>query len=498
VASRPLYIAIVISAVITALRLRETVASDVAWQLWIAGRINAGAHLYSDIVETNPPLWFWLALPVERIASILHLRVEAALVLLVGVLVSTSLAATDRLLTSLPPKRRALLLGYSALTLTLMPWIHFGQREHIVLIGSVPYAALIAARREAKDVSPALAALIGTGAALGFFLKHYFLIVPVLLELWLIAGGRRRGLLRPETIAIVAVALAYGAAIFLLAPEFLTKIVPMLRLAYGDFGPHSLRYLFGPFALAGLVTLGFMTGHARQLTGGKAPFAAALLVEAIGFASAYFIQFKGWPYHAVPLIGAASIALAAALVELAAVPISIRLFAPALLLAPLALSTGKSSGILAPNPDLARAVSGLPQGTPVGFIAENSAVAWSVTLQHQFRYPSRYNGFWMLSAVLRNEREGNRDPHLAELGRRIVSETVADLRCMPPSRIIVARPQPGSWNEHTLDPLPLFQRNPEFAELLSHYRVVSRTTVEVYAMASPLAPTDPVKCRLAA
>ncbi len=64
-ASRPLAVALAITALITVLRLSGTVDSDVAWQLWIAGRIHAGANLYTDIVETNPPLWFWMAVPVD-------------------------------------------------------------------------------------------------------------------------------------------------------------------------------------------------------------------------------------------------------------------------------------------------------------------------------------------------------------------------------------------------------------------------------------------------
>jgi hypothetical protein len=67
-ASQPLLIALAVTAVVTMFRLTGTVDSDVAWQLWIAGRIHAGANLYTDIVETNPPLWFWMALPVDRLA----------------------------------------------------------------------------------------------------------------------------------------------------------------------------------------------------------------------------------------------------------------------------------------------------------------------------------------------------------------------------------------------------------------------------------------------
>ena len=64
-AARPLWLALAVTALVTVCRMAGTVDSDVAWQLWIAGRIHAGAHLYTDIVEVNPPLWFWMALPVD-------------------------------------------------------------------------------------------------------------------------------------------------------------------------------------------------------------------------------------------------------------------------------------------------------------------------------------------------------------------------------------------------------------------------------------------------
>jgi hypothetical protein len=495
IASRPLWLALGIAALLTAFRLTGTVDSDVAWQLWIAGRIHAGANLYRDIVETNPPLWFWMALPVDRLASLLHIRIEAALVLCIGSLVALSLAATERLIRHIEPTSRAWLLAFAALSLLGMPWTHLGQREQIVLIGTLPYVALTAVRRVGKPVPWSLAGAIGGGAALGFALKQYFLIVPVLLELWLLAGEPRRWrLVRAEIVAIAAVGFAYAVALVVLERDFLTDIVPLLRLAYGSFGAPSLRFLFGLPAIVGLLILAFGAGHARFLSSSKAPFASALLVAAAAYAGAYFVQFKGWPYHAIPLIGCASLALAAALAELSPAPRSMQLVAPALLVLPFALTAGDVSTVAVPSLDVQGTVSASPPGTPVGFIAENSAVPWPVTLQRRLRYVSRYNGFWMLGAVHRNELQGNRDPRLAEFGRRVVAQTASDFRCLPPRRIIVARPKQGSWNEHTIDPLPYFLRNPNFAELLSHYRLVSRTTLATYELASPLPPPTS-RCR---
>jgi hypothetical protein len=65
------------------------------------------------------------------------------------------------------------------------------QREQIALIGTLPYAALIAARDDGRDISPSLAALIGGSARLGFTLKHYFRVVSAPLDFWLAAILRR-------------------------------------------------------------------------------------------------------------------------------------------------------------------------------------------------------------------------------------------------------------------------------------------------------------------
>jgi hypothetical protein len=494
--SRPLWVALALTALVTGLRLNGTVDSDVAWQLWIAGRIHAGANLYRDIIETNPPLWFWMALPIDRVAALLHVRIEAVLVVGIGVLIAFSLAATDRLLGHLAPGRRALLLGYAAPTLSAMPWMHVGQREQIVLIGTLAYVALIAARREGTRVSPVLAALIGIGAALGFALKHYFLIVPALLELWLLAGQRRQWRpIRPETAAIVAVGVGYAAALALLARDFLTIILPLLRLAYGVSGAPSLKYLFGPFTIVGLVSLGFVATQVRLLVSRRTPFATALLVATFGFAAVYFIQFKGWTYHAIPLMGCASLSLTALLAETELPPPRLRMVAPALLLLPFVVSADEAMHPSLPSPDLRQAISGLQPGDSVGFLAEDTAPAWSVTLQHGFRYPARYNGFWMLRAIINNENAAKPDPRLEALARQIVSQTVTDFRCLPPQRIIIERPERGTWSANMVDILPFFERDPQFAEFFGHYRPVGRTSLDVYELKDPLERLPASQCR---
>lgn len=491
---KPLWIALGLTAALTALRLVDTVDSDVAWQLWIAQRIHHGATLYRDIIEINPPLWFWMAIPVERIATLFELRIEAVLIVANGAIAALALAATDRLLPDLAPRPRAWFLAYAALTLIAMPWMHVGQREQLALIATLPYCALAAARFDRRRVEPLLAGLVGTGAALAFALKHYFLIVPAVLELWLLASLLRQWRpVRPETAAMIAVGALYLAAIFAFARPFLTDIVPMVRLAYGSTGLVGLGALFRPYLVVGLIILGCVVAR-RALIGRdlRAPLTSALTLAAFAFTAIYFIQAKGWLYHAIPLLGCASLAFAALMAERPGGHPSLRTLAPVLLSLPLLLALTDERNPALPNADLNRALAGTRAGETIGFLSVETEVPWSVTLQRGFRYPSRNMGYWMVHAVLRNEKAGSPDPRLTELGSHAIRDTISDYLCTPPRRIIVTRPRP---DEAGFDILTYFERDPAFARLMTHYKAVSRTTFEVYDLASPLPAPAAGSCR---
>jgi hypothetical protein len=487
-AVNPLWAALAIAAAVVAIRATGTVDPDVSWLLWIAHQLNGGARLYRDMIEANPPLWFWMAIPVDGLAGLVHVRSDHVLIPLVGCLAALSLVATDRILEPIERPHRTWLLSVAALVLVAMPWAQFGQREQIALIGTLPYAALIGARRNGCSLPRGLASCVGAGAALGFALKPYFLLAPLSLELWLLAGrGREWRPIRVETIAVVAVGSLYAVALLLFARDYLSIELPLLLLAYRVTGAERVVDLFQPAVLTGLATLLLLLAHGRLVRSERSGFAGAMTIAAAAFAAAYFVQAKGWSYQAIPLAGCAALALAA-LVTAERRPRIVLLAAPALLCLPFWLAA-KDAMREPPFADARQGLEGLRRGDSVGFLATDPAFAWSVTFQDGFRYPSRYYGFWMMRAVVNNERAARPDPRLTELGRRVVEQTVQDFRCDPPRRILVARPAPVAAKRSEFDILPFFLRDPHFAELLSHYRPVRRSkNVERFDQLSPLAP----------
>jgi hypothetical protein len=489
-AAKPLMVALPLVALIVAVRALGAVDSDVSWQLWVAHELNGGVVLYRDIIETNPPLWFWMGMPVDWLAKLIHVRSDHVLILIIGGLAALSLTATNRLLSDVAAPRRTLLLSYAALILLLMPWLQTGQREQIVLIATLPYVALISARRTGGAVGSRLGFVIGASAAFGFALKHYFLVVPILLELWLIAGQRRAWRpLRPETLATVAVGAAYAAALALWAGNYLTVALPLILLAYGATGAERLIDLFQPAVLTASATIALLVLRVRTL-GSETAFVTGLVIAATGFAAAYFSQSKGWTYHAIPFAGCAAIALAALLCLQTKQPRAFAVAAPALLCLPFWIGAQQAMHDRKEEADARNAVKGLRAGDSVGFIATDPALAWPVMFQEGYQYPSRYMGFWMMRAVIQNEVRGSPDQRLTALGRRVVRETVADFRCAAPKRIIIARPAPGAALDE-FDILKFFLRDPEFARLLSHYRPVQRTSAQTFVLVSPLPAAHP-------
>ena len=288
---------------------------DVAWFFYLADRMLQGERLYRDVVEVNPPLIVWLNLPVAALARAAAVPAEmvygAALLVLIGV----SLALAARLLPEEEPWRApgvrpvALLLGL----VVLLPLAgkDFGEREHLLLILTLPYTLLVIARAGGRSPGRALALAVGVMAGVGFTLKPYFVPLWLALEAYLVrARPSPPPWRRPETVAVVGVGLLYGAAVLLFTPEY-------FDLAR-TFGGLYWSYLRGPLwltaflgegsALPLLALLAFAVLYRRD-PGGHVWRVLAIAVGAAVLSA--LLQGKGWRYHFYPAMGYGLLLLAA-------------------------------------------------------------------------------------------------------------------------------------------------------------------------------------------
>lgn len=471
-------IALCLAAVAALLILYDTpITHDVVWQFWVARQLSNGAVLYRDIWEVNPPLWFWSAVPIHHVATWLHIAPLRLLVMLIVGMGALSALLTAHLATIDSRRVRLTTMLLTFWLIVIMPLYDFGQREQLALICALPYAALVARRSTGNGVPTALALLVGIMGTYGFALKHYFVAIPIMLEIWLIVQNRAQWrIARPETLLLAIGALLYGLAVVVFAPAFLTDAVPMVRIAYHGYESSWEMMFFRLWIVIWTFILAFFLTFGRAFGRGANPLVSTLLIVALGFAFAYFLQRKGWLYHSVPVTGAIALALAVRL-GMADLRRPIPVIVGSLMLAlPLLMpvTTGPYFNFFREeiDPIFAR----LPKGSPVSIMTSEPMWGWPTVEDHGLQWGSRLPAYWMLPAIGHAELIGPNPMRLRLLGKRIQSEAALEIHCSSPAIILFERRGNYVFQPRRFDARAFFLRRADLkAYLQGNYRELKPT-----------------------
>lgn len=409
-----LWLALLLLACLGPFFFKLQITHDAAWQMWIARQLLHGADLYSDIIEINPPLWFWIAEPLSALSSRIGVSGTHALVAFFLGCIAASLTLSNRLLRGWPWSRRTLFLA--AFVIAALPPANFGQREQFALIVATPYVLLVGLRRSGVAVPVQLAAGAGLFAAAGFALKPHFALVPILLELWL-----RRRLIRPETVALGMSAVVYAASVLVFEPDYFTKAMPLTREAYGQFthlAPSGLWPTALPFLLALLARAD------------RDEVSSAFLVGSLTFYLIFIWQMKGFAYHVLPSMGMLVLALAACVTPQVSVRNAIA-FAAALF-------------ALLPNLTPYRTIplADVPEGSSYAALSVAPRAGWPLVEEQHLKWSLRAMSLWMAPAV----------------GKAVRPWVIKDLECNTPTYLVV--------DDRHLDLSSMF------GDVISHYRPV--------------------------
>lgn len=478
---------------------------DIAWHLWIARQIGHGAGLYTDVVELNPPLWFWLAVPIVRLADLTGVSAFAGLLAFFMTATTLSVGLLAVLVRERSAPERATMYGVFGLVSLGLVLREFGQREQYALLAALPYAVLIARRSAGRPVSPWLAVCVTTFAATGLALKPHFIAVPLFLEAWLFLRARPSWRAwRPEWFVLALVAIGYAAAVLALTPAYLTAMAPMTGLTYAAYDLPVGQLLESELAWpAGLTLLGVLVlGRLRSR------IAAATLVAAAAFVLGYIVQAKGWFYQGIPATGLLLFAIGA---EASAVRWSARsirekaglallgwaFFLPILNSAVLGYDVYRNRF----RTEVTALTADLPPGASVMAFSARATFIWPMVEERHLLWPSRYYTFWMLPAIVRDRMTGHPTPQLARLAKTVQAETLHDMRCNPPARILVHDAMRDErdrmlFRQPGFDYLSFFREDPGIAEMLTHYAPGPKGAWRTYDLVDPRGLKPPVgPCR---
>jgi hypothetical protein len=302
-----------------AIYLVVPLTQDVTWLVYCAQKWLAGGTPFSvDFEELNPPFNVALYLPLAWLVN--HSPFPAGPTVSAGVwgIMLMFYLGIRHLLNvqthhnpPLENDRAHRILTMVAVALFLVPLAQIGQREQFILAFTLPYLLAAAGRADGQRLPPKTQVFLGLLAGLGFIIKPYALIVPLLVE-GVIARNQRRfwALFNPTSLAIGAVCVVYGVWIVVAFPAYISFYVPLVTEAYPSFGKNIDRLpamLFSMFVLVPVIA-----GFLLEFLNKKAlrPHHHVWIAACLGFVFLVLMQGKFFLYHSYPFLGVAFVCLA--------------------------------------------------------------------------------------------------------------------------------------------------------------------------------------------
>ncbi|MGE5359864.1 MAG: hypothetical protein ACM3NQ_12675 [Bacteroidales bacterium] len=485
---------------------------DAAWYLYMARRVMDGAVMYRDVVDTNPPLIVWLTIVPAWLARF-ALSDVILFKLFVYAIAFAALGAcaqlAGRIWPDWRPGLRGLLVATTVFVALPFPKTDFGQREHFVLLMTLPYVFASAAWLRGFNASRTSAAVIGVVGGLGFAVKPHYLLGWLAVELALLFV-RRPAWRRPQAVAAACAICLYGATVLLVVPQYLA-LAQVVAAVYGGINASAAVMLRVPdvqFWAICLVLLAVVRLPERSRWTCLVLFAAAT-----GLLAGGLLQLKAWSYHLLPgrafmLLFLATMSLSA-LEALPSVVSAIRGGARGVAWAGgilLLLWSGRyvaearrpaAADLVTPLAQLVRAQA---PGGRLALLSMRTMVypAFPLVNYTGAEWALRHNSLWFLPGLydrqLQVEEEGSpgRAPGaMSPVERRFFEEIVGDLCAAPPDLLIIEAPldrAPAGWR--ALDLNAYYGRAQRYRRLLTSYAPL--TTVAQFVV---FKRTAPASCR---
>jgi hypothetical protein len=458
---------------------------DAAAILQFADRMLGGERLYVDLIDFNPPITFWLDLPAVFAAHVLGLETPTALVLYFLVLFAVILTFTHHLINRLVADGavRKMLLPSLLFCALVYPGHSFAQREHLLFVLATPYGIVAAARSLGQSVTHGPTMVAALLIALAVCMKPHFAALVLPVELYVMARIRiRRYAVSVTPWVIVATGILYLALVFLLAPEYVFSIIPLVTRYYAEHGPTLLDLLIGdqvPALLAAIVVFGSIA-----FTGSGMALARILTLLTLGATLAGILQDKGWDYHFLAARSFALVLFAVTVAALADRLITHKKTLVSVIMAGLFVV----SGVLSPPFQTERAFAASPAGRLLPIIrahAEGKPVLWLTTsIYPQFpvldytgsRLAMPFMSLWLLPALYETAAAADgsfvyTEPDAMSPAEALVFNSVGtSMVTLKPALVIVTRSSDDrGFRGIEFDYLRYFERNPDFAAEFAHY-----------------------------
>ena len=445
--------------------------SDVSYFITADGRILDGEVPYVDIIETNPPLAFWITLPPVWLARVLGLAPHIAFVGYVCFLIAGALGLTCAVLQSAGEthENKSAVLLASAAALTIVPAEAFGQREHFAALLALPYVAAAAQLAEGRAPLTNLRILAGLLCGVGMAFKPYLLAIPLLVETFLLWEKRAwRDMFRPEIMGMASSLAVYPILVWQFTPQYFTEILPLALSTYGAFQTSFSETVWRPSVASFLLLLGtavyFIWHQGVQRRGERVWIFAGL-----GGFFCFLVQQKSWPYQLLPAMIFVSIPFLLNAFRLSGLVARFVVFCcfGAVLIKGLVNFVSDQNSRLAYVDDL---LAGRKAQRMMALTYDLSLIFPYIETRNIF-WASRFPSLWMLPAVSRELVPVEQQYEIIARATEIVTEDL--IKWKPDFVIVDRRSNTPRLRGRKIEYIALFSRSPAFARIWNSYKLVN-------------------------
>lgn len=284
--------------------LLRSINYDIAWLSLGAERLLRGGGMLADVYETNPPLSLLIMIPPALAHMIFQLPLQYGVMLYAVAMLALSVAAVHAIVRQWPfmGERDALFFtALYALAATVFPSADFGERDHLTLLGLMPFLlAQISLTYGWKIPARAKWPAFVAGTVLILLKPHHGLLPALMLLHRAIHKRSLAAVLRsPDFLCLAAGTVIYAGFTFIFFRDYTTQILPEVMALYLPLR----EFLAGKILFYAFMILAFFIPAAvLHMPRAQRFFTLWLLFSAAVCLIPYGVQGKGYWYHFVPAI----------------------------------------------------------------------------------------------------------------------------------------------------------------------------------------------------
>jgi hypothetical protein len=468
---------------------------DIAWLVVAAERmLESGASMARDAYDPNPPLSFIFMMPPVLLAKLLPIPVYYLTTFYFFGFVFYSVWALHKILLHFEMlnggDRRVFITSYAAAFL-ILPTMDFGERDHILLAGLLPFILLQLLLTDKIAVPKKFQAIVFITGAILIFLKPHFGILPALLLLHrAIKRHNPFSVLRDlDFIALATVTTAYIALIYIAFPDYGRIIFPDALALYAPLRNLDLMGKAGFYLgmIAVFPTLYTFLPVAVE----KRRFVLFLYFSSAVCLIPYAVQARDYWYHLLPALILYVVALAMTVQTLCDhkwtgkphwVATGLGAIIAAYILIP--LNTIFPSHAQFKNFDITKLVAACPQPCSYFLFNDNIGIIHPTDLYTGRPHASRFSAFWFLPPLYFGLNDDPSDDiidlpreKLEDLKNKYAKMVGEDFNRYQPKVLLIGRFQLNKESPEIFDFPAFFSSDPTFAEAWKNYHFERQITI---------------------